>query len=96
MRKIYTLLLIIGLLSVSFGCLEDDGDSLDVYREVAYNALTADMKATVISDWKKAEVTAWTNGNYLVIFESTDSGLADVRVVVDPETARVVEILPRI
>lgn len=96
MKKIYAILLLIGLLSVSFACTEDNEDPLDVYREIAYNGLSVSEKATVVSDWKQAEVAAWLDGNYVVIFESTDAGLGDVRVVVDPVNGRVVEVLPRI
>ncbi len=96
MRKLYSLLLLVVLMSLSFACLEDEGDPLDVFREIAYNSLTADEKGTVISDWKQAKVEAWIDGYYLVIFESTDAALGDVRVVVDPVAGRAVETLPRV
>ncbi len=72
-----------------------DEDPLDVYREIAYNALSSTDKATVVGPWQDAEVGAWTDGNYLVTFQTTDTVLGPIRVVVDPEFGRVVEILPR-
>jgi hypothetical protein len=96
MRKIYSLFLLIGLLAAAVSCIKDDEDPLDVFREIAYSALSLDEKSTVVSDWRQAEVAAWVDGNYLVIFESIDAGLADLKVVVDPNTGRVVEVLPRV
>ncbi|GAA0881296.1 hypothetical protein GCM10009119_42660 [Algoriphagus jejuensis] len=96
MQKIYSLLLLLVFVSFSFACKDEDGDPLDVFREIAFNSLTVSEKATVNNDWKQAEVGAWVDGYYLVVFESTDAGLADIRVVVDPTNGTVVEILPRI
>lgn len=96
MRRIYSLLLMISL-SVALACNTNGGDEdpLDVFREIAYNALSSDVKATVIGDWREAEVSAWLDGNYLVTFQTSDAVLGPVQVVVDPETGRWVEILPR-
>lgn len=92
----YTLLVMILLTAASMACsIEDDSDPLDVYREIAYNALSSDVKATVVGDWQDAEVSAWLDGNYLVVFETTDPTLGPVRVVVDPDRGIWVEILPR-
>lgn len=90
-------LVIFALLSfLAFSCaVEDSTDPLDVYREVAYNALSSADKATIVGDWKEAEVNAWTDGNYLVVFETNNTALGPIRVVVDPDLGRVVEILPR-
>lgn len=96
MNRIYSLLIILFLTAVSLGCsVEDDSDPLDIYREIAYNALSSDVKATVVGDWRDAEVSAWLDGNYLVVFKSTDQVLGPIRVVVDPERGTWVEILPR-
>ncbi|MFZ9187398.1 MAG: hypothetical protein ACO22X_09010 [Algoriphagus sp.] len=74
-----------------FSCtVESPEDPLDVYRNIAYTALSPAQKSSVLGDWKLAEVAAWTNGNYVVVFV-TSSGT--IRVVVDPETGKVVEIL---
>lgn len=96
MKRIYSSVLLLILVAVSFACsIEDDTDPLDVYREIAYNALSSDVKATVVGEWKDAEVSAWTDGNYLVVFETTDVALGPVKVVVDPFRGTWLEILPR-
>jgi hypothetical protein len=88
------LLALLGFLA--FACSEGtDEDPLDVFREIAYNALSSTEKSTIVGDWKDAEVSAWTEGNYLVLFQTTDAALGPIRVVVDPDLGRVVEILPR-
>lgn len=74
-------------------CMEEaKEDPLDVYREIAYNALNSTQKESILGDWKQAEVAAWTDGNYLVVFLTKD-GMPPIRVVVNPDTGRVVEIL---
>jgi hypothetical protein len=72
--------------------VESPEDPLDVYRNIAYTALSPAQKASVLGDWQKAEVSAWTNGNYLVVFQTKDN-MGTIRVVVDPELGKVVEIL---
>lgn len=90
------LLLMVLLSLLTFSCsVESDEDPLDVYREIAYNALSSSQKSTVVGEWKDAEVGAWTNGNYVVIFQTTDAVLGPIRVVVDPDLGVVLEILPR-
>jgi len=96
MNKIYSLLILLVLTAASLSCsVEDETDPLDIYREIAYNALSSGVKATVVGDWRDAEVSAWLDGNYLVVFQTTDVVLGPVRVVVDPERGAWVEILPR-
>lgn len=96
MKKNYFLFILAFLICISFSCVDgSDEDPLDVYREIAYNALSSAVKATVVGDWRDAEVSAWVNGNYLVVFETTDLVLGPVKVVVDPERGTWVEILPR-
>jgi len=81
----------IGILLIA--CTEESPeDPLDVYREIAYNALSVTQKESILGDWIQAEVAAWTDGNYLIIFLTKD-GMPPIRVVVNPETGRVVEIL---
>ena len=81
----------IGILLIA--CTEESPeDPLDVYREIAYNALIVTQKESILGDWNQAEVAAWTDGNYLIIFLTKD-GMPPIRVVVNPETGRVVEIL---
>ncbi|MDA0315698.1 MAG: hypothetical protein O2829_06135 [Bacteroidetes bacterium] len=82
---------LLGILVLSC-TVESPEDPLDLYRNIAYNALSPVQKASVLGDWKKAEVSAWTNGNYIVVFQTKDN-MGAIRVVVDPETGRVVEIL---
>lgn len=96
MKRLVPFLLLITLIIFVGSCsVEDDSDPLDIYREIAYNALSSAIKATVVGDWRDAEVGAWLDGNYIVVFETTDEVLGPVRVVVDPERGTWVEILPR-
>ena len=55
--------LLFALLGILFlACTEEtQEDPLNVYRNIAYTALTAAQKASVLGDWQKAEVSAWTN-----------------------------------
>lgn len=95
MKLNYLFLLLFGLLLGSCS-LDSEEDPLDVFREIAYNSLTAAEKATVTGDWKNASVEAWLDGNYLVVFQTTDTATrGPIRIVVDPDTGRVVEKLPR-
>ncbi len=95
MKKFYTVLLL-SMLVLGVACSDsDDSDPLDVFREIAYRALSSDEKASVVSDWRLAEVEVWVDGYYLVVFQSTDPSLGDIWVVVDPLAGTVVEVLPR-
>jgi hypothetical protein len=87
-------LLLFALLGILvLACTEETPeDPLNVYRNIAYTALSPAQKASVLGDWQKAEVSAWTNGNYVVVFQTKDN-MGLIRVVVDPETGRAVEIL---
>jgi len=87
-------LLLFALLGILvLACTEESPeDPLNVYRNIAYTALSPAQKASVLGDWQKAEVSAWTNGNYVVVFQTKDN-LGLIRVVIDPETGRAVEIL---
>ena len=87
-------LLLFAVLSILiFSCtVESPEDPLNVYRNIAYTALSPAQKASVLGDWQKAEVAAWTDGNYVVVFQTKDNqGL--IRVVVNPDKGIVVEIL---
>ena len=89
----FKLLLFAILSMLVFSCtVESPEDPLDVYRNIAYTALSPAQKASVLGDWQKAEVAAWTEGNYVVVFQTKDN-MGTIRVVVDPETGKVVEIL---
>jgi hypothetical protein len=89
----FKLLLFAVLSMLVFSCtVESPEDPLDVYRNIAYTALSPAQKASVLGDWQKAEVAAWTDGNYVVVFQTKDNqGL--IRVVVNPDKGIVVEIL---
>jgi hypothetical protein len=91
--RIFTIVLFTFLMACSTG---DDGDPLEVFREIAYNSLTTSEKSSLLEDWRKAEVSAWTNGNYIVTFNTKDDAvLGPIQVVVDPVNGVVVEKLPR-
>ena len=87
-------LLLFAVLSILiFSCtVESPEDPLDVYRNIAYTALSPAQKASVLGDWQKAEVAAWTDGNYVVVFQTKDNQ-GPIRVVVNPDKGIVVEIL---
>lgn len=75
-----------------FACsVESPEDPLDVYRNIAYTALSSTQKSSIQGDWTQAEVAAWTNGNYVVVFVMK-ANMGTIRVVVDPVNGRVVEI----
>ena len=94
MKNSLIILLIFNILLI--GCsLESSEDPLTVFREIAYNFLNSTEKSSIVGDWKKAEVAAWFDGNYLVTFQTNDAALGPIRVVVDPDTGRAVEKLPR-
>lgn len=89
----FNLVLFAVLSMLLFSCtVESPEDPLDVYRNIAYTALSPAQKASIQGDWQKAEVAAWTDGNYVVVFQTKDN-MGPIRVVVDPETGKVVEIL---
>jgi len=89
----FNLVLFAVLSMLLFSCtVESPEDPLDVYRNIAYTALSPAQKASIQGDWQKAEVAAWTDGNYVVVFQTKDN-MGTIRVVVDPETGKVVEIL---
>lgn len=91
MKSQILLFTLLGLLLYSC-TVESPEDPLDVYRNLAYTALSPTQKSSILGDWKQAEVGAWTNGNYVVVFKTKDSSVT-IRVVVDPVNGRVVEIL---
>ena len=71
--KNYTFLILLFLTLLSTRCTgQGDEDPLDVFREIAYNALPSNVKSTVVGDWRDAEVNAWVDGFFLVVFETTD------------------------
>ena len=89
----FQILLVALLGTLLFACsVESPEDPLDVYRNIAYTALSSSQKSSILGDWKEAEVGAWTNGNYVVVFKTKDN-VGPIRVVVDPVNGRVVEIL---
>jgi hypothetical protein len=94
MKQILFILLFASF-SLSACSLDNSEDPLTVYREIAYNYLSMTEKNSIVGDWKKAEVAAWLDGNYVVTFQTNDSALGPIRVVVDPDTGRAVEKLPR-
>lgn len=74
-------------------CTEESPENpLDIYRNITYTASSTTQKASLFGDWQKAEVSVWTNRNYIVIFQTKDN-MGFVRVGVDPELGKVVEIL---
>lgn len=89
-------MLAISLLVLAACTVDSEKDPLLVFKEIAYNSLTIAEKSTLSSDWKDADVQAWVDGYYLVVFNTTeDATLGPIRVVVDPDLGVVVEKLTR-
>lgn len=96
LMKFNYIIVLVFILFMTSCSIDSAEDPLDTYREIAYNSLTSAEKATITGDWKNASVEAWLEGNYLVVFQTSDTPtLGPIRVVVDPDTGRVVEKLPR-
>lgn len=95
MKYNWLLLLFFSLILASCSLESSDEDPLTIYREIAYNSLSGTEKSSIVGDWKKADVAAWLDGNYLVTFQTNDATLGPIRVVVDPDLGKVVEKLPR-
>ncbi|GMQ23707.1 hypothetical protein Aoki45_03890 [Algoriphagus sp. oki45] len=98
MKQLLYFLLPFLIISFLISCdSSGDEDPLDVFREIAYNSLTVAEKSTLMDqDFRAAEVTAWVDGYYLVVFRTTeDATLGPIRVVVDPTRGVVVEKLTR-
>lgn len=96
MKKFAFVFFFIGLALTLNSCLDESEDPLDVFREIAYNALTGTEKVSLLTEWQDADVQAWVDGYYLVVFTTRDDAtLGPIRVVVDPDLGRVVEKLAR-
>lgn len=90
MKFNFLLFTILGVLLLACS-VESPENPLAVYRNIAYMALHSLQKSSILGDWEKAEVSAWTNGNYLVVFPTKNN--KTIRVIVDPNLGSVVEIL---
>lgn len=97
MRKSAVFYLLLSVILFLGSCNSStDEDPLEVFREIAYNSLTATEKSSLIGDWKEAEVSAWVDGYYLVSFTTKDDAtLGPIQIVVDPVRGVVIEKLPR-
>ncbi len=69
------------------------------YREIAWNYITEQEKATVTGDWRAAKVqaTQWNDKAAIsVIFNTKDDALlGPIVIIVDPQTKKAVQQLPR-
>ena len=74
------------------------GDDME-YRTLAWNYLTEQEKTTVVGDWRaaKVEATQWNDKAAVsVAFNTTaDALLGPIIVIIDPQTKKVVQQLPR-
>lgn len=74
------------------------GDDME-YRTIAWNYITEQEKATVTGDWRAArvQVTQWNDKTAVsVTFNTTeDALLGAIVVIIDPQTKKVVQQLPR-
>lgn len=88
---IISLFLVIGL-----ACNDDDTpDDLMRAREAAWNALGEEVKSTVTTEWRHANVRV-EEENYLVIFNTTDeAALGPVGVFVNKSTFEIEGYAPR-
>lgn len=89
------------LFSFFFGlasCQDKDDQEADFskIREIAYNYLDENTKQTIIGNWKEAIVRKMGNGNYEVLFNtSQDALLGPILIEIDGETREVIKIYPR-
>jgi len=96
--KKYSIFLFFSLLLLAFvSCKEEDEiDPLMQIREIAYNGLSANEKATLTTDWRVASVTNLPNGNYMVLFNTVDDPLlGPIGVIIDQDTLEIIGFAPR-
>lgn len=95
MKTLYVVCLVLALAS----CSGDDVMNPQRAREIAWNSLSTQTKATVITQWQQARVSSETYQNarvYAVIFNTTEDPLLGPLIVyVDKLSARVVGYAPR-
>ena len=97
MKKIFLLAIFFSFFAIS-ACSNEDAEQNDLMkaREVAYNSLSEAEKATVITNWKEAEVRIFESGQYLVLFNTTqDALLGPIGVLVNAVTFIVEGMTPR-
>lgn len=95
------------LFSLLIGCASDVENSESVlteaqyqlYREMAWDFLPDDTKATIVSDWKEAQVDAGSYADRTMLFVTLKTEEKNLRgsvvVVINPEQNRVVGIAGR-
>lgn len=79
-------------------CQDKDDQEADFskIREIAYNYLDESSRQTIIGNWKEAIVRKMGNGNYEVLFNtSQDALLGPILIEIDGETREVIKIYPR-
>ncbi len=97
MKKIALFFIIFSFLAVS-GCKNENEtqNNLMKAREVAWNSLSAEEQATVISNWREAVAEIQEDGTYHVIFNTTDDPLlGPILVIVNSETYEIEGYAPR-
>jgi len=91
--KEYSIFLFFSFLLLALvSCREDDEiDPLMQIREIAYNGLSANQKASLTTDWRVASVTNLPNGNYKVLFNTVDDPLlGPIGVIIDQDTLEII------
>lgn len=69
------------------------------YRTIAWNHLTEQERATVTGDWRiaKVQIVQWNDKTAVSVAFNTkdDALLGAIVVIIDPQTKKVVQQLPR-
>ncbi len=97
MKKILLFVLLFSFFAVS-GCSNEDDEKNNLLkaREVAWNSLSAEEQATVITNWQEANVEIKEDGSYHVRFNTTDDPLlGPIVVYVNSETFEIEGYAPR-
>jgi hypothetical protein len=98
MKTSYIYLLFFSIILSFSSCQDKDDQEADFskIREIAYNYLDDISKETIIGDWRKATVRKMGNGNYEVLFNtSQDALLGPILLEIDGETREVIKVYPR-
>jgi uncharacterized protein YcfL len=98
MKKIVLFIILFSFFAVS-GCSNEDDESQNNImkaREVAWNSLSAEQQATVITNWQEANVEIKEDGTYHVRFNTTDDPLlGPIVVFVNSQTFEIEGYAPR-
>ncbi len=98
MKTSYIYLLFFSIMLSFSSCQDKDDQEADFskIREIAYNYLEESSRETIIGNWKEAIVRKLGNGNYEVLFNtSQDALLGPILLEIDGGTREVIKVYPR-